>query len=55
MGYSEFSSADELREMDRPALMRMCKDREIEYGKNETSEDLVVKLCAKMDIPYTPK
>lgn len=55
MGYSEFSSADELREMDRPALMRMCKDREIEYGKNDTGEELVVKLCAKMDIPYTPK
>lgn len=55
MGFSEFSSADELREMDRHALMRMCKDRDIETGIKDNAEILVQKLCEKMDIPYTPK
>jgi len=55
LGYSEFQNGDELRELDRPSLMKMCKDREIETTLKDTIEVLVEKLCLKMEIPSTSK
>jgi len=55
LGFSDFSSGDELRELDRTSLMKMCKDRELEVSPKDTVDALVEKLCVKLAIPPTSK
>lgn len=48
IGEEELQTADDLRDLDRPALFKMCKDRK----GNDNKEALVKKLCEQMGIDY---
>lgn len=57
LGIEEYTTAEELWELDRPTLMRKVND-EIKAGEaknNDGKESLIKKLCDHYNIEFTPK
>lgn len=55
LGKDDFENADELREYDRKVLMGMGNRYGVEVSSKDTKEDIVKKLCEKLNVAYTPK
>lgn len=55
MGEDESYNLDDLRELDRPTLMRMANDRGLTTTNSDKKEDLLKKLCEDMELEYQPK